>query len=182
MKRPNIQFLTRTGMLLALTVVVQLVGIYIPDAIRNWIVGPLVNACLLVATALAGVWSGLFISLAAPYTSMLLNHASIASVLFFFGPFIVVGNAALVLLFHLFRNKGRIAGVLTGAVVKFGILYGGIVGFYALLEATGWITKIKGNKGLMLATFGYPQLLTALIGGVIAFAVIKLLDRQFKAH
>ena len=189
MKKTNVQFLTKTAMLLALTVVFQLIGTYLPKGVSNFVVGPLVNASLLIATALAGVWSGLFIALVAPFTSLLLNHIGVASVQFFFSPVIVIGNALFVLAFHLFRNKSKVGGIAVGTAVKFGVLYGGILGFYRLAEATGFSATLGAGtpaypviKTALIAAFGYPQIITALLGGAIALAAIKLLDRQFKVR
>ncbi|MHB1391586.1 MAG: hypothetical protein ACYCYE_00635 [Clostridia bacterium] len=44
---------------------IQLAGRLIPN--NNFIVGPLVNACLLVSTALTGVWSGMIIAVVSPF-------------------------------------------------------------------------------------------------------------------
>ena len=56
----RIRFLTRTALLLAVVIAFQVFGKMIPY--NNFIVGPVVNAALLVATASAGLWSGIAIS------------------------------------------------------------------------------------------------------------------------
>ena len=175
----NIQFITRTGMLLALTVVFQMVGRAIPAPANSFITGTLVNACLLVATLFGGLWSGIIISILAPFTSLINNHAAIASALLPFAPVVALGNVALVVAFYMFRNKSKIGGIAIGTAVKFLILYGGILGFFKLLEVTG-VTQLAKFKPVMIVLFSYPQIITALLGGVIALIVIQLLRKQLK--
>lgn len=53
--RRNTRFLTTTALLLALTVVVQMVGLPQP------VTGPLVNAMLFLATFTVGIWGSVVI-------------------------------------------------------------------------------------------------------------------------
>ena len=78
------RFLTRTALLLAAVIAFQLIGKLIPY--NNFIVGPVVNAALLVATAAAGVWSGITISVIAPLVSAFTNKAPIAPLVLGFSP------------------------------------------------------------------------------------------------
>lgn len=165
----KIQFMTRTALLLALVITVQLAGRLLPNS--NFIVGPLVNACLLVSTALAGVWSGLFISVVSPFSSLINNHAPVAAALLPFAPFVAAGNAVYVLSYYLLRKKSAAAGVGVGAVLKFGFLYLAINIFLQLFSFP------KFAK-VLLALFGWPQLITALLGGIIGLAVIKVLKKS----
>ncbi len=162
----KIQFMTRTALLLALVITIQMAGRLIPNS--NFVVGPLVNACLLVSTALAGVWSGIIISVISPFASLINNHAPVAAALLPFAPFVAVANAVYVLSYYLLRKKSAVAGVGIGSVLKFAFLYTGINIFLQLFNFP------KFAKVLTFL-FGWPQLLTALIGGIIALAVIKVL-------
>lgn len=160
------QFITRTALLLALVIVVQMAGRFIPNS--NFVVGPLVNACLLVSTALTGVWSGIIIAVVSPLSSLINNHAPVAAALLPFSPFIAVGNAVYVLSYYLLRKKSPLAGIGVGSVLKFAFLYFAIRLFLQIFEFP------KFAKVLSLL-FGWPQLITALLGGIIALAVIKAL-------
>ena len=92
MNQFNTRFMTRTAILLALTVAVQMAGRAIPAPANSFIVGPLVNACILISTAFTGLVGGIIISILAPFTSLINNHAAIAPVLLLFAPFIALGN------------------------------------------------------------------------------------------
>lgn len=164
----KVQFLTRTALLLALTIVFQIAGRFIPNS--NFIVGPLVNTCLLVATAFAGVWSGIIISVISPFTSLINNHAPVAAALLPFAPFVAAGNAVFVLSYYLLRKKSAIAGIGIGAVLKFGFLYAAITFFLQIFSFP------KFAKALIFL-FGWPQLVTALIGGILGLIVIKAVGK-----
>lgn len=175
------QLLTRTALLLAVVITFQLLGKMIPY--NNYIVGPVVNAALLVATASAGLWSGIAISVIAPLVSAFTNKAPIAPLILGFSPFIIIGNAIIVLAFWLFRKKdgtpgklrGSIIGVAVGSVLKFGFLYGGITAFTSL------VSGIKPQQAAtLISLFSWPQLFTAIAGGAVAIVVLKLAGKALE--
>ena len=166
----NTRFITRTAILLALAVVFQIMGRFLlpfmgPNS--NFVVGPLVNACLLVSAAAAGIWSGTAVAVISPFTAVLTG----AAIPLPFVPFIAIGNFLLVLMFHLLR-RNRIAGILTGAVLKFGLLYAVIVVFLGIFQVKPKVA------GVLLFSFSWPQLVTALVGGLVAMLVLKALGKS----
>ncbi len=169
MKVFSVKFITRTALLLAVVVAVQMVGRLLP--FNNFIVGPLVNACLVVSTAMLGIWGGLIVSVVSPFTSLINNHAPVAAALLPFAPFVAVGNFLMVLGYYLLRKKSQIAGVVTGAVLKFAFLWCAIVVFLRIF------TFPKFAQAL-LKLFTWPQLITALIGGAVAILVIEALKKN----
>ena len=77
MKKPNTKLITRTAIMLALTIVFQALGRYTnlgPNS--NFVVGPLVNACLLIATAAAGLWGGAIVSIVSPFGAIITGAVS----------------------------------------------------------------------------------------------------------
>lgn len=166
------KLIARTALLLATAIVFQVLGGFIPY--HNFIVGPVVNAVLLIATAIAGLWSGVAISVIAPIVSALTNKAAIAPLIFAFSPFIIIGNIIIVTCFYLVGKKSRVAGVASGALLKFGFLYAAVSVFTSVVE-------MKPQVAIMLKSlFSWPQLLTAAIGGVIALAVLKLIGKNIE--
>ncbi len=170
------RFITRTGVLLSLALVFQLAGRYLTPLIgtnSNFVVGPLVNACLIIATASVSLWSGGLIAVAAPFGAILTG----AAVPLAFAPFIAVGNFLLVLCFYLIK-KNYYIGILVGSIVKFGFLFASIACFLKLFQN---ILKIPQKVGeVLLVTFSWPQLITSLLGGTIALAVIKSLGKNIE--
>ncbi|NTV88852.1 MAG: ECF transporter S component [Clostridiales bacterium] len=166
------RFLTRTGLLLAVAIAFQLLGRFL-GPYNNFIVGPVINAVLIIATAAAGIWSGIAIAVIAPLISAFTNKAAIAPVILAFSPFIISGNIILVLSYFFLARKNKYAAIATGAVLKFGFLFGAIMIFTSLMKLNPKITAT------LVALFSWPQLVTALIGGAIAIVVIRLAGSQF---
>ncbi len=173
----KLRFITRTALLLAIAIVVQLMGKFMGPQ-NNFIVGPVVNAVLLIATEITGVFSGIFISIVAPLVSAFTNKSAIAPVILSFSPFIIGGNIILVLCYALFKKRdnlsARIGGVALGAVAKFAFLYASISIFVELM-------KINAKIAIsLIALFSWPQLITAIVGGIIALSIIPALKRTVK--
>lgn len=166
------KLITRTALLLAVAIAFQIFGKFIPY--NNLIVGPIVNAVLIIATASAGFWSGAAISVIAPLVSAFTNKAAIAPLILAFSPFIIIGNLIIVACFFLLRRKSKVAGVAAGAVLKFGFLYAAISVFTSAMEMKPQVAATLTNL------FSWPQLLTAAIGGAIALVVLKLAGRSLE--
>ena len=163
MNSDKIRMLTRTAVLLAVVVVVQMVGRSLPN--NSFIVGPLVNMCLLIAAMTAGIGGGLAISVLTPFTSLIGNNAPIAAALLPFAPFIAVSNVILVLVFYFLYNKNKYIGVVCAAILKFIFLFLSVRLFVNIFDFP------KFAKNLVLL-FSWPQLITALIGGFVALPII----------
>lgn len=166
----KLKYLTRTAMLLALTMIFQFIGRFIPlGPNSNFIVGPLVNACLIISAGLVGLFSGTVISVLAPYGAILTG----ATLPLPLAPFVALGNFVLVLAFYIFRKK-KVAGIIAGSIAKFAVIYG------SLLYIIPFFKLLPQNKAMALAgaAFGWPQLVTALIGGIIAIPVVHRLEKH----
>jgi len=173
------KYITRTAILLALTVVFQMLGRYTklgPNS--NFVVGPLVNACLLIATSAAGLWGGTAVSVFSPFGAIITG----AVVPIPFLPFIAAGNLLLVSAFYfstknnrfkpLLKDAGKYVGILLGAVLKFLFLYMSVTVFLRFYNVPPKLHEV------MAFSFGWPQLVTAIIGGVIAVILIKVLEQN----
>ncbi|NLW02053.1 MAG: ECF transporter S component [Clostridiaceae bacterium] len=164
-KIKTVHFITRTAILLALTIVFQSIGRAIPlGQFNQFITGSLVNACLVIAAAATGIWGGAAVALLAPFGAILTG----AAVPLPFAPVIAIGNFILVLMFVLIK-KNHILGIGAGAVLKFGFLFIGVNIFVKLMG-------IPAQKAAaMIAAFSWPQLVTAAVGGAVALLVIRAL-------
>ncbi|MGE5614887.1 MAG: ECF transporter S component [Bacillota bacterium] len=168
----NTKFIARTALLLATAIVFQVFGGFIPY--HNFVVGSIVNAVLMIATAIAGLWSGIAISVIAPIVAALTNKAAIAPLIFAFSPFIIIGNTIIVVCFYLLGKKSRVAGVALGALLKFGFLYAAISVFTS-------VVRMKPQVSITLKSlFSWPQLITAVVGGAIALSVLKLIGKSLE--
>lgn len=169
----SVRFITRTAILLALTIVFQYLGRYIPLGPNSqFIVGPLVNACLLISAATVGLAGGAVIAILAPVAAVLTTHTPVAAFLVPFSPIVAAGNFILVLTFILLKEKNKFLGIFSAAVLKFGILFAGAAFYLEILGLTPKLAK------LIYFSFGWSQLVTALVGGILALLVIKSLEKQ----
>lgn len=176
MNRTRINFITRTALFIALTVVFQFIGRNIPGAGSSFITGPLVNCCIFVSTAILGVWGGIIVSVLAPFSSIINNHAPIAGILILFTPFIAVGNAILAVCFNWLYKKNSYLGVVAASVLKFAFLTGSIY-LFTEINTQKDVQKFAGQLKFL---FTWPQFVTALVGGFIAIAVIKRLEKAWQ--
>jgi hypothetical protein len=128
----------------------------------QWITGPFVNAVLILATVILGpaeaIVIGLFPSAIALASGLL--PLPLAPMV----PFIMISNAIFVGSFHFLRSRSSVAGVIAGSALKFTFLS---------LAARFIVAKLTPTLTLtLLAMMGWPQLITALIGGFVALAIL----------
>jgi hypothetical protein len=98
----------------------------------------------------------------------------------------MIGNAAFVVLLHLTKSKviwRSAAGLLAAAVCKFALLY--VLVTYVICGVLAQPLLAQGLlKEPMLkmlpATFSFPQLVTALVGGGVALLVVPVLKKALR--
>ena len=151
------------------------VAILLPFYIHiQWVTGPIVNAILILLLFLVGIRSALVICLIP--SLMALAGGLLPAILAPVVPFIMIGNVIFVICIDWFYNNvknnknGYWLGVFAGAGLKFLFLF---------LSVT-YITKllIKQDLAVKVAQMmSWPQLATAIAGGMIAWVLLKWLKR-----
>lgn len=168
-------WITRTAVMLALLITLQ----WATKALGQLVTGSCVNAVLAVSALLCGWHSALVVAVLSPLFAYLLGIApNLIAV-----PVIMVGNTLFVLLLSLLpgnQTVPRIFSWLAAAFAKFAAMYAlivwGVCGLAAdTLLAAGVLKKPMLN--VLPATFSWPQLLTALIGGGIAVCMVPGLKK-----
>ncbi|MDD4658934.1 MAG: ECF transporter S component [Eubacteriales bacterium] len=160
--RNSLQKIILTALFIALTIAIQMLGFPQP------VTGPLVNCMLLLSALFAGPIAGILVGLVTPWIAFLrgILAAPLAPML----PFIMLSNGVYVLCFYLGRKLlgkkvlGSAVGIIGGAAVKF-LLLSGAVNF--LVRVPDKIAK----------AMQFPQLLTAIAGGIIAVIAAELIAR-----
>jgi hypothetical protein len=137
----------------------------------QWITGPLVNALLILTVLWLGVSQAIFVGMVTPlgaFASGILPLPLLVMV-----PFIAIGNAILVSVFGGIRRANQWAALAIAAVTKVAFLYLAVT----LLVAHP-LSLVIGGQGQEVAVpasivnmMSWPQLLTALAGGALAFGV-----------
>lgn len=173
--KTKVQWITRTGVLLAVLIVLQAVT----KSLGQLVTGSCVNAVLAVAALTCGLGSGLVIALVSPVLAFLLGIApQLVTV-----PAIMAGNAVFVLVLSRIAAGGTVKKVLlwlAAAIAKFAVLYLLVVKLICGVMAPGLLEggmlKAPMLKALPVM-FAWPQLFTALIGGGIALLMAPVLRK-----
>lgn len=135
------------------------------------VTGPLVNALLLLTVEWLGLSQAISVGMVTPLGAALRGVLPLPLVVMI--PFIALGNAVLVSVYARLRERGRGLALVAGAVAKFLLLYGTVtlLGAYPTsLEIGGRVQQVLIPQA-MRHMMGWPQLATALAGGLIAFGV-----------
>lgn len=171
----TVRFITRTAILLALTLIFQSLRLLIPmpQLVNQYVTGSLVNLCLIVAAVMVGIKGGLVIAIATPFVAFLQGFMKFPVMI----PLIALGNIALVVAVGVLYKKDPILSVIAGAVVKFIVLFLAVVkiGVPFLLNSIP-----DAAKGVLSVQFSWPQLATATIGGILALGVASVLKKVVK--
>ena len=177
----KIRWITETAIMLALLVTLQA----LTKPAGQFVTGSCVNAVLAVSVLVGGLWSGVTIALVSPVLAFLLGIApQILTV-----PAIMAGNTVFVLLLYLIVGAKvasvarRIIAWLVAAAAKFVTLYVIVVkiicGVMAESLMAAGTLKAPMLKALP-ATFSWPQLITALIGGGVALLIVPAIRKALK--
>lgn len=160
MNKP-VRWITRTGLLLAVAMVIQLMRL--PQPYGQIVTGGIINATLVLAVTIVDVWSGLAIGLLTPWLALAAGILGIP----FMAPFIMAANITLVLVYGLVKRYSRLFAGVLGALGKYGFF---LLTINVLL---GVIGKALPQKAV--AAFSSVQLGTALIGVFLAFIIADTL-------
>jgi len=179
--KKNIRWITETAVMLALLVALQA----LTKPMGQLVTGSFVNAVLAVTALVAGLYSGITVAVISPVLAYLLGIApQILTV-----PAIMVGNTVFVVMLYCLAGKDskkilrRIGAWAAAAVAKFAALYAIVVwlicGVFAESLLASGVLKAPMLKALP-ATFSWPQLFTALIGGGVALLITPVLRKALR--
>ena len=174
----KIRWITETAVMLALLVSLQA----LTKPMGQLVTGSCVNAILAVSALVGGLSTGLTVALISPVLAFLLGIApQILTV-----PAIMVGNSVFVVLLSLLADKSgkniakQVIAWLAAAATKFAALYAIVVWLICGVLSESLLAS-GAMKAPMLkalpATFSWPQLITALIGGAVALLIVPVLRK-----
>jgi hypothetical protein len=136
---------------------------------QQLVTGSIVNATLILGVSLLGARDGLLIGLLP--SSVALATGLLSPALAPMIPFIIVGNAILVLAFAYLGKLNFWAGAAVGSLLKFAFLYG----------TSSIVIGLLINKQIAPAVaqmLSWPQLVTALAGSILAFGALRILKLE----
>ena len=176
----KLRWITETAIMLALLVSLQA----LTKGFGQLVTGSCVNAILAITVLVSGLSSGLTVALISPVLAFLLGIApQILTV-----PAIMVGNSVYVVLLYLIVGKSnnvvrKVIAWVVAAAAKFAALYAIVVGLICGVLADGLMAAGTLKEPMLKAlpaTFSWPQLITALIGGAVALLIVPVLRKALK--
>lgn len=172
----SIKKITATALMLALLVTLQ----FVSKPFGQIVTGSIVNLILIISTVFIGFFGGVAVGLLSPIVAFMLG---IGTPLFVIVPFIMLGNMAVVVIFavapKVLEPSSRIliaaTPILAGAMLKYMVLYFGVTKL-----APMFVVIPEKQMSVLVVAFGVTQLITAIIGGVVATIILPVLKKAIK--
>ncbi len=133
------------------------------------VTGPIVNATLFLAVVLLGTQSAILIGLIPSVIA--LSVGLLPSPLAPMVPFIMLSNTVLIIAFALLRKKNFRLGIVSASLLKFLFLFSTSFVIINLIAQKPIAQKVA-------QMLSWPQLVTALGGGLIAYLILKMTKKN----
>ena len=129
-----------------------------------------------MAALIGGLWSGLTVAIVSPFCAYLLGigPAFVALV-----PCVALGNAVYALIFGLLVRAFLLKKKAVAAIISMAL--GAVLKFLLLVKFVAPNVVPQAKYATVTAAFTWPQLITALIGGVLALLVGPLVMKALGA-
>ena len=163
------QKVTRTGLVLAATLILQGLRLIIPipPQISLFLIGSLVNACLITAVLAVDRRAGFVVAACTPFFAWL--EGMLPFVLFVFP--VAIGNGVYVYFAWRWQHYG-LPALVVGALAKAGTLY---ALFYLLFAG---IEFPPAMRHLLLTAMSWPQIITGVIGALLGLTLSRFLSHR----
>jgi len=176
----NARKLTHTAILIAIAICFQLlylIGGFNMLPVAIYIVGSLVNLILFIAISRVGLWA-LLVAIITPIISLFVGHQSFPILI----PIVMIGNCIIPITWWLLHDKLKLVSefitVIIASVIKAGFLWLVAPSVVKVFVLPAFNTaKAETVYATISASMSIPQLVTALIGGVVAVIVLRLLPK-----
>lgn len=140
------------------------IAILAPLAQNQFITGTIVNAVLYIAVLALGLGSAVAIAFFPSLIS--LGLGLLPAIMIPMIPFVILGNLILIAIFAWFQNKNFWLSAISASVLKFAWL-----AITSQFVISFFIQKPVAAK--IVAMMSWPQLVTALAGGILAYIVAR---------
>ena len=176
--KKRIRWITETAIMVALLVTLQ----SLTKPMGQLVTGSCVNAVLAIAALVGGMGCGVTVALISPVMAFLLGIAPQVLTV----PAIMAGNTVYVVLLCLLCDKSgknlvkQAAAWIIAAFAKFATLYFIVVKIICGLAASALLAAGMLKEPMLKAlpaTFSWPQLFTALIGGAVALVIAPVVRK-----
>ena len=138
---------------------------------NQFIVGPIVNATLFISVETLGLSTAIMVGLIPSVIA--LSVGLLPPLLAPIIPFIMISNAIMVSVFEMLKKRNYYLGIVSASILKYLFLFASSSIAINLL--------MKKNAAHQVAVMmSWPQLVTALIGGILALLFFKALKTKTK--
>ena len=173
--------LTRASMLLVFAFIIIFTGSRIGGAVFNsFVVGPLVNAVILITVMITDIKFGALVGFSTPILAALTGQ--LAAPMVPFVPFVMAGNITLAVVFGILnkyvKTYGSYFGIAAGAILKTLVLVFSAKYLISIFNLN--IPKPIVSKLVILMS--YPQLYSAIAGGILALIVYSIFKRTYNEN
>ena len=160
-------WIARTAICLALLLCLQ----FVTKSLGQFVTGSCVNLVIAMAALISGLWSGLTVAIVSPFCAYLLGigPAFVALV-----PCVALGNAVYALIFGLLVRAFLLKKKAVAAIISMAL-------YIVLVKLVAPNVVPQAKYATVTAAFTWPQLITALIGGVLALLVGPLVMKALGA-
>ena len=174
----KIRWITETAIMIALLVTLQA----FTKPMGQLVTGSCVNAVLAISVLVGGMSCGVTVALVSPVMAFLLGIAPQVLTV----PAIMAGNTVYVVLLRLIAGADskatvkQIAAWAVAAIAKFATLYLLVAKLICGVMAENLIASGVMKPPMVQAlpaTFSWPQLFTALIGGAVALVIVPVVRK-----
>ena len=179
MENKETKFLTRTAMLLALALIFQSIRLLPFMGLSAWyspyVIGTLVNLCMIIAVGTVGLSAGVVIALATPIVAYFQGQIPFPIMM----PVVAIGNILLVFVFN-FAMKLKFQKYMKEG---FSVILAAVCKWLFLFLSVSYILKIfvpavtESQLLKISASMNVPQIITALAGGFLGVIIISMLKR-----
>jgi len=151
------------------------VAIVLPRFIHNqFVTGPIVNATLFLGAYYLGNGGAILVGLVPSVVA--LSSGLLPLPLAPMVPFIMISNTILIVVFNKLKDWNFGGSAIISSLAKYAFLY--LTSIFVIKAILPNTLAVKAMAVMM----AWPQLVTALAGAIIAFAVIKIIKKDTDAE
>lgn len=158
LEKPSIRKIVLSILFLS---IISIFPLYIHN---QWVTGPLVNAIIILTCLYIGSMEAIMFGLIP--STIALSSGLLPSPLAPMVPFIMISNALFVAIFYYLKKFNYFSALIISAIIKSAFLFGVVNILMNQFLNEKFITELS----IMMS---WPQLITALVGGIIAYIITK---------
>lgn len=164
--KKNIRVITTVGTALALCLLAQIFKSI------QFVTGPLVNTILIITGLYVGMIPGVIVAILSPVMAYIFAPSPVMQALPQMIPVIMLGNSVIVVIACIFKKK-LILGLTVAAGAKALIMW--LLSSFVVIPLFAGALKPAMVEAIRVA-FSLNQLITSIIGAIIAYSVWKLMQ------